>query len=90
MVIGVVGLSRILFDDDPFRIPRATFYFWIHIVLAIAAWGKAALAILKCSTADISRKSVALMLLNGPQELFGYLWRELRGSMRLSIRWWRG
>jgi hypothetical protein len=73
MVSGVVGLSGILFDDNPFRIPRAAAYFWIYIVLAIAAWGKVMLAILKYPTADISREGFALMLLNCLQEAFGFL-----------------
>ena len=73
MVIGVVGLPGILFDDDSFRIPRAAAYFRIHIVLSIAAWGKAMLAILKCSTIDIPGEGVAPMLLNGLQQIFGLL-----------------
>jgi len=35
MVTGIVGPASILFDDNPFRIPRAAEYFRIHIVLAI-------------------------------------------------------
>jgi hypothetical protein len=62
-----------LFDHDPFRIPRTAAYFGIHIVLAIAAWGKAPFAILKRPAADISREGFALMLLNRLQQVFGFL-----------------
>jgi hypothetical protein len=39
MITGIVGSAAALFDDDPFRIPRAAAYFGIHIVLAIVAKG---------------------------------------------------
>ena len=64
VVAGIVGSAGVLFDDDPFCISRAAAYFWSHIVLAIVAGGKAPLAILKYSAADISGEGVALMLLN--------------------------
>jgi hypothetical protein len=67
VVAGIVGLSRILFDDDPFCIPRAAPYFWIDIVLAIMSSGKPTLAILKFPAADISREGVAPMLPKCPQ-----------------------
>ena len=73
MVIGVVGLSGILFDDDPLRIPRATAYFGIHIVLAIVTARQSSFTIPKHPSADISRQGVALMLLNGLQQVFGFL-----------------
>jgi hypothetical protein len=73
MVTGVVGLSGILFDDDPFRIPRATAYFWIHIVLAIVTARQPSFPILKPPAADISREGFALKLLNCIQQVFGYL-----------------
>jgi hypothetical protein len=64
MVTGVVGSSRILFDDDSFCIPRVAAYFWIHIVLAIITAWQSSFTILKHSAADISGKGVALVLLN--------------------------
>jgi hypothetical protein len=73
MVPGIVGLSRVLLDDNPFCIPRAAAYFRIHIVLAIVAQGKAPLAILKHPAADISREGVASMLPNCLQQVFGFL-----------------
>jgi hypothetical protein len=73
MVAGIVGPAGVLFDHDPFSIPRTAAYFWIHIVLAIVAWGKAPFAILEHSAADISRQGLALMLLNCLQQVFGFL-----------------
>ena len=73
MIIGVVGLSGILFDDDPFRIPRAAAYFWIHIVLAIVTARQPSFTILKRPASDISRKGLALMLLNSLQQTLGFL-----------------
>jgi hypothetical protein len=73
MVAGIVGPARVLFDDDPFCIPRAGTYFWIHIILTIVACGKATLAILKHPAADISREGFAPMLPNCPQQVFGFL-----------------
>ncbi len=73
MVIGVVSLSGILFDDDPFRIPRATAYFGIHIVLAIVTARQPSFTILKRPAAEISREGFALMLLNCLQQIFGFL-----------------
>lgn len=90
MVIGVVGLSGILFDDDPFRIPRASAYFWIHIVLAIVTARQSSFTILKRPAADISREGVALMLLNGLQQVFSFLRGGLRDSMQWSIERRRG
>jgi hypothetical protein len=64
VVAGIVGLSRILFDDDSLCVPRTAAYFGIHIILAIVALGKATLAILKLTPSDISREGVAPMLPN--------------------------
>ena len=73
MVIGVVGLPGILFDDDSFRIPRAAAYFRIHIVLSIVTARQSPFPILKRPAADISREGSALQLLNGLQKVFGFL-----------------
>jgi hypothetical protein len=73
VVAGIVGLSRILFDDDSLCVPRTATYLGIHIVLAIVALGKPTLAILKLPAADISREGVAPMLLNCLQQVFGFL-----------------
>ncbi len=73
MVAGIVGPASILFDDDTFRIPRATAYFRIHIVLPIVTERQLSFTILKHPTADISREGFALMLLNCPQQVFGFL-----------------
>jgi hypothetical protein len=85
MVSGIVGPASVLLDDDPFRTSRAAAYFWVHIILAIVAWGKATFAVLKRSSADISREGFALMLLNCLQQVFGFLRGVLRGAMQLSI-----
>jgi len=85
MVIGVVGLSSFLIDDDPFRMPRATSYCRIHIVLAIVTARQSSFTILKRPAADISREGVALTLLNRLQQVFGFLRGGLLGSMPLSI-----
>src|SRR3970040_984468 len=69
MVIGVVGLSSFLIDDDPFRVPRATSYCRIHIVLAIVTARQSSFTILKRPAADISREGVALTLLNRLQQV---------------------
>lgn len=90
MVASIVSPAGVLLDDDPFRVPRATAHFRIHIVLAIMAWGKTTLAILKCPAADISREGSALMLLNCLQQVFGFLQRVLRDAMQLSIERRRG
>jgi len=60
MVTGIVGSASVLLDDDPFRIPRTAAYFWIHIVLAIVAWGKATLTILKFTPSDIAWQGFAI------------------------------
>lgn len=60
MITGVVGFSGITFDDDPFRTPRVAAYFGVHIVLAIAAWGKATLAILKLTPSNIAWERFAV------------------------------
>ena len=73
VVTGIVGPSGVLFDDDPFRIPRAAAYFWIHIVLAIVTARQSSFTILKRPAADISREGFALMLLNCLQQVFGFL-----------------
>ena len=73
MVTSIVSPAGILFDDDPFRIPRAAAYVWIHIILAIVAAGQPFLTILKHPATDISREGFALMLLNCFQQVFGFL-----------------
>jgi hypothetical protein len=73
MVTGIVGLSGILFDDDPFRIPREAAYFGIYIVLAIVTARQSSFTILKRPAADISREGFTLMLLNCLQHVFGFL-----------------
>jgi hypothetical protein len=60
MVTGIIGPASVLFDDDPFRISRSATYFGIHIVLAIVAWGKTMLAILKLMPSDITRQGLAM------------------------------
>ncbi len=64
MVAGIVGPASVLFDDDPFCVPRAAAYFRVHIIFTIVAWGKPTLAILKLPAADISGEGVAPMLPN--------------------------
>ena len=73
MVAGVVSSAAALFDDDPFRAPRAATYFRIHVVLAIVAKGQPSFPILKRSAADKSREGFALMLLNCFQQVFDFL-----------------
>ena len=73
MVAGIVGPAGVLFDDDPFCVPRAAAYFRVYIILTIVAWGKATFAILKHPAADISREGLALMLLNCLKQVFGFL-----------------
>ena len=73
MVTGVVGHPGILFDDDSFRIPRASTCFRIHIVLSIVTARQPSFPILKRPAADISGEGVALQLLNGLQKVFGFL-----------------
>jgi hypothetical protein len=90
MVTGVVGFSGTLFDDDPFRIPRAAAYFGIHIVLAIVTARQSSFPILKRPAADISREGFALMLLNCLQQVFGFLQGVLRDSVQWSIERRRG
>ena len=73
MVTSIVGPAGVLFDDDPFRIPRAAAYFRIHIILAIVATRQLSFTILKHPATDISREGFALMLLNCFQQVFGFL-----------------
>ena len=73
MVTGVIGPASVLFDDDPFRIPRVTVYFWIHIVLTIVTARQPFFTILKHPAADISGEGFAFMLLNGFQQIFRFL-----------------
>ena len=73
MVSGVIGPAGVLFNDDPFRIPRAATYFGIHIVLAIVTARQPSFTILKRPAADISGEGFALMLLNCFQQVFGFL-----------------
>ena len=81
MVISIIGSSSILFDDDPFCIPRTATHFRIHIILAIVAVRQPSFTILKHPAADISREGFAPMLLNCLKQVFGFLWGVLRGSM---------
>jgi hypothetical protein len=81
MVTGIVGPASVLFDDDPFRIPRAAAYFGIHIVLAIVTARQPSFATLKHPAADISREGVAIMLLNCLQQIFGFLLGVRRDAM---------
>jgi hypothetical protein len=60
MVAGIVGSAGVLFDHDPFHIPRTAAYFGIHIVFAIVARGKAALAILELASPDIAWQGFAI------------------------------
>ena len=90
MVTGIIGVACVLLNDDPFRIPRAAAYFGIHIVLAIVTARQPSFPILKRSAADISRESVALMLLNCLQQVFGFLQGILRDAMQMSIQGRRG
>ena len=90
MITGIVGPASVLFDDDPFRIPRAAAYFWIHIVLAIVTARQPSFTILKRPAADISREGFALMLLNCLQQVLGFLQGVLRSSMQLPIERRRG
>lgn len=60
MVPGIVGHISVLLDDDPLRIPRAAPYFGIDIVLAIAAWRKTTLAILKLTPSNVARQGPAM------------------------------
>ena len=85
MVIGIVGPAGILLDDDPFRVPRAAAHFWIYIVLAVVTARQPSFPILKRSATDISRESLAPMLLNCLQQVFGFLRGILRDAMQLSI-----
>jgi hypothetical protein len=73
MVTGVVGFTAALFDDDPFRTPRAAAYFRIHIVLAIVTKRQTSFPILKRLAADISREGFALMLPNCLQQVLDFL-----------------
>jgi hypothetical protein len=73
MVTGIVSSTGALFDDNPFRAPRAAPYFRIHVILAIAAKGQPSFPILKRPAADISRERFTLMLLNGFQQVFDFL-----------------
>jgi hypothetical protein len=73
MVAGIIGPASLLFDDDSFCIPRVALYFWIHIVLAIATAKQPSFTILKRLATDVSREGCTLVLLNGFQQIFGFL-----------------
>ena len=90
MVTGVVGLPGILLDDDSFRIPRAAACFRIHIVLSIVTARQPSFTILKRPATDISREGFALMLLNGLQQIFGFLQGVFRDALQWSIERHRG
>jgi hypothetical protein len=79
-----------LFNNDPFRIPRAAAYFRIHIVLAIVTARQPSFTILKRPAAYISREGFALMLLNCLQQVFGFLQGVLRDAMQFPIEELRG
>lgn len=87
MVTGVVGPARILLDDDSLRIPRAAAYFGIHIILSIATARQSPFTILKYPASDIAGEGLALMLLNGLQEVSDFLREGLFGSMQWIKRW---
>ena len=82
MVTAVIGPAAVLFNDDPLRIPRATSYFRIHIVLVIVARGKAMFAIVKLTASDIAWQGVAMPGLELRQEVLRLLRRGCRGSRR--------
>jgi|CXWL01.1.fsa_nt_gi hypothetical protein len=77
MVAGIVGPAGVLLNDDPFGIPRATAFFWIHIVLAIAPRWKKALTILKGAPSDIAWQGFAIADLEASQEVMRFLRRGL-------------
>ena len=90
MVTGIVGSAGVLFNDDPFPRPANGRELWDSHRTRDSGLGKAPFAILKYPAADISWKGFALMLLNCLKQVFGFLWRILRGLMQLSIEMRQG
>ena len=90
MVTGIVGSAGVLFNDDPFPRPANGRELWDSHRTRDSGLGKAPFAILKYPAADISWKGFALMLLNCLKQVFGFLWRILRGLMQLSIKMRQG
>jgi hypothetical protein len=77
MVAGIVGPAAVLFDDNPFRIPRAAAYFRVHIVLPVMARRKPTLAIPKLTPSDIAWQGFAMPSLKPCQEVMCLLRRGL-------------
>jgi hypothetical protein len=63
MIAGVIGLAGLLFDHDPFRITRSARQLRIHIILAIVPLREVSLTVVKCASADVSGKWLALAIL---------------------------
>jgi len=76
MIIGVIGLTGFLFDDDPFRITRSTRDLPIDVVFPVTATGKSALPILKLPPSDVTSQRSAAPLLEHCQQIIGLLRRS--------------
>lgn len=85
MVASIVSPAGVLLDDDPFRVPRTAAYFWIYIVLAIAALGKATFAILKRTSSDIAWQGFTVPGLESCQKIM----RLLQGCLFMLDVWSR-
>lgn len=72
MISGIVGLAGASLNDDPLGSSVFSLYQGIHVILTIVSLRKSSLAVLKGSTADISRWRIALTILNSLERLPGF------------------
>lgn len=63
MVIRIVGLAAVLFDDEAFRAARSAGCFPIDVIFPIAAMRQSAFPIPKFVSADVTREGGSMPLL---------------------------
>lgn len=75
MVAGVIGFASVLFNHDPFLVPRPPAQFWIYVIFAISALREVSFTIVERTPAHVSRRRFTLALLYLMQQVSRLLWR---------------
>src|SRR5262245_18259208 len=86
VVIRVVGLARVLLDDEPLSIARAPWDFSVDVVLFIAPAGQPAFPVVKHLSADIARQRYSVTLFERLEKCIGLLRRRAVRLLNLRRR----